>query len=148
MSSFGWAVYANQCYLKLHLKYENSYALCNRIVARIENSGLYTPERKVAFVGEPSLGNYPQAKDGHLGSLGSDEGFGGPSEYSFIYDDRHFKDYIRWYVGVDYPLLDAEALKQLESDPRVQEMPSYPENGSIDLIDDVIVVKAGPIVGR
>ena len=148
LSSFGWGIYANQCYLKLHLKYENSYALCNRIVNRIESSGLYSADREIAFVGEPSRGNYPQAKDGHLGSLGSDEGFGGPSEYSFIYDDRHFKDYIASYIGVVYPLVEGETLDTLYEDARVAAMPCYPAAGSLAVIDEILVVKVGPVDGE
>lgn len=144
LASSGWGVYANQCYLKLQLKYENSYALTNRIVNRIESFEDYVPGMPVAFIGEPSKGNYKQAKDGNLGSLGDDEGFGGASEYSFIYDDRHMKDFIKWYVGVKFDLLDEGALKNISMDERVEAMPCYPDQDSVQIIDGVLVVKAGP----
>ena len=139
--SFGWAVYSNQCYLKTQLKYENSYALANRIVDRIETFPGYTQGIRVAFIGEPALGSYPQAKDGALGSLGRDEGFGGPSEYSFIYDDRHLKDFMKYYLGVRYDLLDETETLVLSKDERIGSMPVYPAADSVMLLDNVLVVK-------
>ena len=139
--SFGWALYANRCYLKMQLKYENAYALANRIVDRIESDPGYAPGTKVAFIGEPALGNYPQAKDGALGSLGRDEGFGGPSEFSFIYDDRHLKDFIKYYIGVRFDLLDDAETQLLSKDVRVLSMPAYPVSGSVGWVDRFMIVK-------
>ena len=138
---FGWALYANRCYLKMQLKYENAYALANRIVDRIESDPDYSPGKKVAFIGEPALGNYQQSKDGALGSLGRDEGFGGPSEYSFIYDDRHLKDFIKYYIGVRFDLLDDAEAQLLSGDARIASMPVYPVSGSVGWVDQVLVVK-------
>lgn len=145
LSSFCWYIYTNQSYLMLQLKYENAYAMTNRVIARIEASPLYAPDLQVALIGEFVNGNYPHSKDGNFGSLGGDEGFGGPDEFGFIYDDRHFKDFTRWYSGVNLSRMDEEKLKQLSRSAEFAALPSYPEAGSMALIDGTLVIKAGEI---
>ena len=49
--------------------------------------------------------------------------------------------FIRYYLGYEGPLATIKEERQLEHDPRVQEMPVYPDEGSIQVIDDYIVVK-------
>ncbi len=138
-----WGVYTNQCYLKLQLKYENTYALVNRVVDRVEQDEHYGAGMPVAFIGEANAGSYAHSKDGNLGSLGADEGFGGPDEFGFVYDDRHFKDFAKWYLGVKFETADAQLLKKLAADPRVLAMPFYPYDGSVQPVDGVLVVRLG-----
>ena len=47
------------------------------------------------------------------------------------------------YVGFDVPFADREEKRALKEDPRVQEMPIYPAYGSVQMIDDFLVVRLG-----
>lgn len=142
-SAAGWGVYTNQCYLKLQLKYENAYALVNRVVDRVEQDENYAAGMPVAIIGEANAGSYAHSKDGNFGSLGADEGFGGPDEFGLVYDDRHFKDFAKWYLGVKFETADAQLLETLAADPRVLAMPFYPYAGSVQPVDGVLVVRMG-----
>lgn len=138
-----WSVYTNQNYLAMQLKYENIYALTNRVVERIEEDENYVPGMPVAFIGDVASGNYPYSKGPEFGDLDYGVGFGGAKEYEYIYDDYHFKHFCRYYLGVYYEYLDADALSIIEADPAFSEMPYYPAAGSVRLIGGVLVVRMG-----
>ena len=50
---------------------------------------------------------------------------------------------IRCHLGLDIPFADEAAVEALAEDPRVRAMAEYPYDGSIQKIDDMIVVKLG-----
>ncbi|MBR4768870.1 MAG: hypothetical protein IK088_07830, partial [Lachnospiraceae bacterium] len=59
----------------------------------------------------------------------------------FIYDDRHLKDFMKYYLGVRYDLLDETETLVLSKDERIGSMPVYPAADSVMLLDNVLVVK-------
>ncbi len=143
LSAFSFAIYTNQCYLMMQLKYESAYALAGRVTDRIETHEDYEPGMPVALLGEAEWGNYPHAKDGNFGKLGRGEGFGSSGEFALLYDDRHFKDFTRFYLGVDFGRMDTELLYKLERSAQFQAMPCYPDTESVQVIDGVLVIKMG-----
>ena len=52
---------------------------------------------------------------------------------------RHM--WLRAYNGFDIPYADSGIRNILAQDERVKAMPCYPDNGSIKVIDDVVVIK-------
>lgn len=53
------------------------------------------------------------------------------------------ENFFRYYLGFDIPFADDEELEKLETDSRVAAMSEYPYYGSVQKIDDYIVVKLG-----
>ena len=51
--------------------------------------------------------------------------------------------FLEEYIGYGGELADASERNSLMKDPRVLQMPDYPYEGSIQKIDDYIVVKLG-----
>lgn len=140
-----WSIYANQGYMVLKLKYENTYAFLNRVTDSIETHPDYRKGGQIAFVGRAENGNYPPTKAEYLQSFYSGMGFGNEQDYGFINDDLHIKYFIRYYIGVYFALIDDELEASLKEDPRIEAMACYPESGSMMLVDDTLVVKLGDI---
>lgn len=142
-STVCWTVYTNQGYLSMQLKYENAYAMTLRVVDRIEQSPDYTPGMTVVIAGYYHGGHYPPSKQKELDDIGEAAGFRSEFEYNFIYNDEHFKDFVRNYIGVIFPPIPKTRVHEIEADPRVEQMPCYPYDGCIQLLDGMLIVKVG-----
>ena len=49
--------------------------------------------------------------------------------------------WIKSYVGYNFPIASNEEIAQIQADPRFTEMPCWPDNGSIAIIDNTVVIK-------
>ena len=141
-SSLSWSVYTNQEYFVLQTKYENLYALCERIVNRIETDPLYKVGMPVAVLGTPDE-NYPATKSDEYKTLGFAVGFGADYDYEYLRSDLHFKEFVRIYLGVSFAHLDSTKIVALKDTAAFKQMPSFPYAGCIAMIDGTLVVKMG-----
>jgi hypothetical protein len=141
-SSLSWSVYTNQGYFILQTKYENLYALCERVVNRIETDPLYKIGMPVAVLGTPDE-NYPATKSDAYRKLDFAVGFGADYDYEYLRSDLHFKEFVRVYLGVSFAHLDSDTIVALKDTKAFQQMPSFPYTGCIALIDETLVVKMG-----
>ncbi|MBR5093844.1 MAG: glucosyltransferase domain-containing protein [Oscillospiraceae bacterium] len=130
----GNVYFANKCYLKMHLDYENAYALYTGIAAQVRDREEFQPGCVLALVGRADQGLVSN-KDMDLGE------FSGPSwDLVNVYTREIL---LRRYVGFDVPMASGAEVRALAEDPRVIEMPSYPYYGCIQRIDGYLVVKLG-----
>lgn len=143
LSVWSWSLYTNEGYLLQKLKYDNIYALLNRVVDSIECSPEYVQGMPVAFLGEPAEGNYPPTKEAYLDAFFTGVGYGDKSDYGYINDDKHVQHFIRYYIGVGFAETDEGTRNAIEALQETCDMPCYPEAGSIRKMDDVLVVKLG-----
>lgn len=141
-SSLSWSVYTNQGYFTLQTKYENLYALCERIVDRIETDPLYTVGMPVAVLGAPD-DHYPSTKFYEYKTLDFATGFGSEYDYEYLRSDIHFHEFVRVYLGVSFEKIDTNTVIALKDTKEFKEMPSFPYSGCIAIIDDILVVKMG-----
>jgi len=109
------------------------------LITQIRMTDGFTPEKKWAFLGkidDPLLYD-TWFFDNHSiygGFIGSEaKGLLG-ADYSFNY-------WIYSYIGYETPYVTKEEGAALSRDPRVEQMPCWPSEGSIQVIDDVVVVK-------
>lgn len=138
-----WTIYTNQGYLLLRLKYENMSTLCTRVVDSIERMEGYEPGMRVAFIGCPSEGNYPPSKGEYLDAFYTGMGFGNKNDFGFLNDDKHVQNFIRYHIGVGFSEVDAGTLWTLENAEETKRMPCYPEQGSMQDMGGVLVIKLG-----
>ncbi len=126
--------YANAFYLKLHLRYENSYALYTGVAAQVRQTPGFDESTKLALLGRAESGVYeiPELKE--LGLIGAAD------DLTNAYTREYF---LRRYVGFDVPFADEAEQYALSQDPRVREMPVYPAYGSVQMIDDYLVIRLG-----
>ena len=126
--------YANMVYLKLDLQYENASAFYTSLCAQIKDTEGFDENSKLAILGyQDNLLYIPQELDTEL-MMGS------VHDLVNIYSRENF---FRYYLGFDVPFADDEELEKLETDSRVAAMSEYPYYGSVQKIDDYIVVKLG-----
>lgn len=126
--------FANETYLKLYLQYENAFATYSEMVAQIKQTEGFDENCRIAIVGAGENALY------HPDELDTGDLIGPDRDLVNIYTKEHL---VRTYLGFDVPFADRDEAWLLSLDPRVEEMPSYPYYGSVQKIDDTIVVKLG-----
>lgn len=120
-------------YHSLQLCYENTFALSNRIAARVEVLEGYSDGVPLAIVGTPS----------------DTELYGNRSRYmdytaainNCCFNVLTNRTFLRHYTGMQFPSISSGQRTALENSEKVAAMPNYPAKGSIAMVDGVIVVK-------
>lgn len=130
---------SNMAYLRLQVCYENSFALANRIVVRIEELEGYSPELPVAVIGEASRSLY----GGTVQEFSQINSLMGTNDRLLYSSEPHIRTrtFIKHYIGLHMPSPNAEQKEHLNRSGLVNELPSYPQEGSIVMYDGIIVVK-------
>ena len=134
MVAAGNIFYANAFYLKLHLRYEQSYALYTGIAAQARQTPGFDENTRIALLGKAEAGLYAIPELEEFGLIGQAE------DLTNAYTREYF---LQRYVGFDLPFADADEKYALSQDPRVREMPVYPAYGSVQMIDGYLVVRLG-----
>ena len=132
--ALGNIFFANAFYLKLHLRYENSYALYTGLAAQIRQTPGFDENSKLVLLGRAEAGVYEIPELEEFGLIGQAE------DLTNAYTREYF---LRRYVGFDVSFADDVEKNALAQDPRVQEMPVYPAYGSVQCIDGYLVVRLG-----
>ena len=126
--------FANKVYLKLHLQYENAYAFYTVLVSRVQQTPGFDAESRLALVGEQEELLY------RFDELDTELFQGVDRDLVNIYSRENF---LRYYLGLELPFVSEEELEALAEDARVQAMPVYPYDGSVQKLGDTIVVRLG-----
>lgn len=127
---------SNAFYLKLHLRYENAFAMANRITARIEQLDEYAPDVPVVTVGERLKDQYYPLYD-----IGVDFGNVRYMREANQLLGAYTNYFIRYYIGMAMPGISAEQREALTASGFADTMPSYPAKDSVQYHDGVIIVK-------
>lgn len=137
---FSYTVYANQLYYLLNLNFEATSQYASRVLYRLESREDYTADTPVLFVGSAgnsAYGSIPfyQLSFARLAYV---------SPFFVLQSDSHTRGFFRSYLGVDFPLADAETNAAILSSDEVKAMPEYPAQDCMRMIDGVLVIKLGP----
>ncbi len=129
-----FAKFDNVCYLKTTFAQSQAISYYTTLVTRIQSTEGYTDSLYVSFINPRADFNdniyiFPEFEPVTLLS------YGNVKEYI---SDYSWQTFMRNWTGFNAAFKDAG---EFESLPEVQEMPSYPDSGSIKLIGDTIVVK-------
>lgn len=124
--------FANSAYLNLHLQYENTYAMCNNILTQMQMTPGYTAQTPLLLAGF-----YPEAAyTEHFTQHFIVAGLRGISINSW---SREF--FFPYYCGVEIPMATEEQAAAVQSTAAYAQMPCYPNAGSVQMIDGIMVVK-------
>ncbi len=126
--------FANKCYLRQQLEYENAYAFYTVLATRVCQTEGFDADCRLALIGRQDNLLYAFPEIDTEGFLGVDR------DLVNVYSRENL---LRYYLGFDIPFAQEEELQKLEEDPRVQEMPEYPYFGSVRKIGSCIVVRLG-----
>lgn len=133
---WNYILLTNIAYFNMNFRYEKTYALCIKIMDRIEQSEEYDSHRPIAFIGNYSKTyKMPAATD----LLEPMTGMKGPR----IFDgsSRCYLPFFQNCLGEDITVATPEEEEALKATPEFQEMPRFPNDGSIRVINDITVVK-------
>lgn len=130
-------ILTNEGYLRLQLAYESTYSFATRIAYSVEHDEDYTVGKPVYIGGNFNYAEYPTRR----------ENFNEFSELTGIYSDYiiysniQLEYFIKDTLNLVYTDPEPTSIDAIRSSDVYINMPCYPENGSIQEIDGVLVVK-------
>ena len=133
---WNYILLSNIAYFNMNFRYEKTYALCIKIVDRLEQSEDYDSHRPIAFIGNYSKTYKMDATEKLLDPMTGMKGarvFGGTS--------RAYLPFFQNCLGEDIEVVSSEEEEALKETPEFQEMPRFPHDGSIRVINGVTVIK-------
>ena len=99
--------------------------------------GYVAGQTPVVFVGDPPQNSYTiPGFERYAGITGADS-----SGATGLTEDFRARAYFQYVLNDPALIPGSDVFAQMESDPRVDAMPEYPESGSVAMIDGVLVVK-------
>ena len=135
-----YAVQANQIYLKKDLENQFVSSLMTRIMTRVEQREEYVPgETTLLFAGDM---NHQLSLRRELGDYWV---YTGLNSSTPMHQWSHYEPYLEYLMGIQVIYADGQMRWDLVSSQQVKDMPIYPQEGFIQMIDDVLVIKVGPV---
>lgn len=129
-------IHANISYFKLNLSYEKSYAVCVDILNRIETLEKFDGTQPITVVGD-----FMAHEENKVSTLMQNPEMPGISEGIIMNDTSHYIGIWDRCMGRKYERANAEAMEAVIATSEFQNMNVYPFVNSVELIDDVVVVK-------
>ena len=133
---FHYIYYANAYAYQSHLASEATRAWCIELVSSIKSKNYYSPDKKIAIIGDIKkldmsdyyayidVEKFPTATMGFVSLV-----------------DWAFYDSIREYGAFNFKSASNEEINKIKNTEKKKNLQYYPNNSSIELFDDIIVVK-------
>lgn len=125
--------FSNTCYLKAELMFRQAVSYLTVLTAQIKSTEGFTTETPVVYINEYGKYDYTTANVPEMKEIKLI-----PYEHSSILNNYAWKTTMKMWCDFDPEQGDASEFENL---PEVTEMPSYPNAGSIRMIDGTLVVK-------
>ena len=128
--------HANNCYMYSEIQQEKTISYFNRLALRIQSLPEYKTDMQIAYLGADS-------KDEKGLALWDFEGLYQVPAYgsTTLINTYNWIYYMSFWTGFSQPQVDSSELEGISSLPEVDSMPCYPNDGSIKIVDDIIIVK-------
>ncbi len=135
---FEFSVMANVVAFNMNERYEKTYAICIRMIDRIEQTEGYSPDTKVALLGGVLDASYYPDTDITRDDL---IGYFGVAGTMCISDTEKFAEFSKHYLNVTIETISLAEEIELTETEEFKEMPKFPAEGSVRYIDDILVIK-------
>ena len=124
----------------LKADHDQAVTIADEILGKIIDQPAYQDGAELAIIGVPASGNYASTADGYRDKANSLIGRG------MFWDDvdNNRDAWIRlmeMQVGDTLPWCSAQQASEIRNSEEFQEMPCFPEKGSVMVVKDVLVVK-------
>ena len=132
----GYAYKTNVNYSALYFSNRQVENYLNSMVVQIRMTEGFTTEKEWAFVGEmqdPLLNCYWQYE----------MEYGGIEPTQGMIQRYSWGEWVRNYYGYTFPVASRENILRLNDTEQVQNMPCWPNEGSVKVIDNFVVIKCG-----
>ena len=132
-----YGVTDNIAYSNLQKKYEKTYAYCLRLADRMEQTEGYYTGMPVAIIGVQNKQNLPEtditgAVTGNMTGMTGDY---------LIYTDTNYQAFMKHFLGVTINLVSDEEMERIYMTEEYQELNSFPQDGSMKVVDGVLYIK-------
>lgn len=117
---------------------EKTYYVACQMVDEIEKIG---GEHKICIVGEMENGNYPELYPELQESLKWLTASKGTIWKNYAGAQNGWNMFMKQYIGKSYSICKSTKYDDIKTTTEFQGMTNFPEEGSVQLIDDVIVIK-------
>ncbi len=134
---FNYFVADNIAYTNLSKKYEKTYAYCERLLDRIEQTDGYYPGIPVAMIGVVSDKQYP-VSDITQKVTGSMIGITG--DY-LLYTPANYEAFMKNYLGATLNYMEVDEVTDIYYSDEYVEMDSFPGPNSTKVVDGILYVK-------
>lgn len=132
---------ANEVYLRQQLAYERAYSQAVRISYDLQQIDGFSPSSKV-FIND-TLFNENYYNDTSLfGNIGKLTGV--TTQENICSSYLHIQHFFQRYLNIQFELPTINECREIVRTKEFEEMPLYPEKGSIKIVNDVIVIKMNP----
>lgn len=129
-----YGYYANVNYTTLHYANRQIENYLSSMVVQVRMTEGYTAQTKWAFIGD--------IDDPLFQSPWQDEVIYGGSGYTqYLMNQYSRPNWFQNYIGYTLPMAEEETVAALAASAQVQAMPCFPDNGSIKVIGDTVVIK-------
>lgn len=131
---------ANREYYAQHRTQMVVFEYLSNVVVRVQSTDGYVQGMPVAFVGYCSDPGIKAIDAGLQRSLLSGIDSAELFINNMIYSDWSRQGTFQFWLGFADQILPVDQSRNLLNDPRVSQMPNYPSDGSVEIIDGVVVV--------
>lgn len=129
---------ANICYSRTAIQQEQTISYFNRMITRIQMLDGYSTELPVAYINDFNKNMesvlVTQIDYQHAYRIK-------PYNMTSLINNYKWKDFMQLWNGYRPSEVSSEELQRLKELQEVQNMPCYPDDGSIKIIDGAIVIK-------
>lgn len=133
-----FSVASNIAYFNLNERYEKTYAMCVRLVDRIEHTDGYEPGMPVAILGGfPDTDYYPST-DLTVNDL---SGYFGVDGDYVCNSSGSYQTFCERYLNFTFPILSLDEEIKLSETDTFRGMGNFPNENSFEIIDNVLVIK-------
>lgn len=144
--SYKGYVIDNELYFRQQLYYEQAYSYTLRLLMRVEAMPDYNPSVQIALINETPQGgdhitilmeNYPE----DMLQLEYLNEMAGTEPYNLVKRGNDVVDFCKYFHGFDLQLADYNLMDHLAESETFTKMPTYPQEGSMQYIEGVLVIK-------
>ncbi|WP_414698513.1 glucosyltransferase domain-containing protein [Peptacetobacter sp. AB845] len=138
------AIMANISYFYMNLCYEQTYATGLEMISKIHNLDDKYDFEKIAVLGNiQDRFKYEKfnKETGEILPMSKVYMFTSLLEENLLYDSYHVTKFLRTTFGLDLINLSKENRNKLLDDKRVKAMKTWPSDESINVVDDILVIK-------
>ena len=128
-----YAYMANIKYTAMYYMNQQTTNYYNVLVTRIKSVDGYSPNYKLAFIGDAFEDTSFENEWDEIGDV--------VGAYTYLINTYSRNEYIKDYLGYTFESANEEEMKKLMLNDNVIQMPCYPESGSILVVDHIVVIK-------
>lgn len=139
------AVFTNLCINSMQLNLNKAETVADLMLEEIVEAYGYEKETELLVAGSMEDGNFPSLYEWPTETIK-----GTSASYGFMWDtytgnENCWVEFLKQYKGVQFKACDQEKYEELLEDKEYQEMPLFPEEGSVRKFGDTVVVKMSDV---